>query len=270
LSEDKTGNDYEIGTLIVPKAVLGDAELNHNDDTADEVDVDYEEIDCSKKWLPNDELPGAQAGYKYYNAALTEIPTVEYNTVLVARSYYVKDGVYTYSDPVERSIGYVAAAALNDGYNDTNEILTNIVKTGYGETELTIEGASFASTGDVEAFTASNDKGYLPVWSTSNADIATVDKKGKVTAKKVGTTVLTVKDTSGRTYNCYIDVVKNHEWMVEKIIKEATCSEQGTKLYFCIHCGANKKENYEASRKYTRKAERCAAECSVKGTCGDL
>ena len=192
LPEDKTGADYAIGTLIIPKVVLGDAELNHNDDTADDVDVIYEEIKCNKNWVPNGELIDAIDGYKYFNAALTEIPTVEYNTVLVARSYYVKDGVYTYSDPVERSIGYVASAALNDGYNDTNGILSGIIETGYGETALTISAEKdLIEVGETLEFTASNDKGYLPVWSSSNTDVATVDKTGKVTLKKGGEATIT-------------------------------------------------------------------------------
>ena len=47
LSESVTGEGYEIGTLVVPKAVLAGAELNHNSDTADTVTVDYKVIPCS-------------------------------------------------------------------------------------------------------------------------------------------------------------------------------------------------------------------------------
>ena len=104
-----------------------------------------------------------------------------------------------------------------------------------------------------ESFTLKLNGAKIESITSSKKDVAVVDKKGKVTAKKVGSTVITVTDTSGRTYNCYIDVVKNHEWMVEKIIKEATCSEQGTKLYFCIHCGANKKGNYEDKEAHSYK-----------------
>ena len=193
LPVDKTGDGYEIGTLVIPKNTLGDAELNHNDDPADAVDVDYLPIPCTKNWVPSEEVgPNAKDGYKYYNAALTDIPQVEYNTVLVARSYYLKDGVYTYSEPVERSIGYVASAALNDGYDDTSKILTDIVAAGYGETALSVDMASDLITVDEEAMlTASNEKGYLPIWSSSNESVATVDKTGKIDAKKGGETTIT-------------------------------------------------------------------------------
>ena len=193
LPEDKTGDGYEIGTLVIPKDVLGDDVLNHNSDTVDAVAVDYTPIPCTKNWVPNEELDGAQDGYNYYNAALTDIPELNYNTVLVARSYYKdNEGNYTYSDPVERSIGYVASAALNDGYNDTKNILTGIVSTGYGDTALTVEGGEeLLSVADASTLTASNEKGYLPVWSSSNPNVATVDKTGKVTAVKGGETTVT-------------------------------------------------------------------------------
>ena len=62
LPEEVTGDDYAIGTLIIPKAVLGNAELNHNDDPADEVDVSYAYVACSKNWLPNDKVENAKEG----------------------------------------------------------------------------------------------------------------------------------------------------------------------------------------------------------------
>ncbi len=191
LPEEKTGEGYEIGTLIIPKEVLGDKVLNHNEDTEDAETVDYASIDCSKEWLPNEKLAQAKDGYKYYNAALIEIPELRYNTVLLARSYFVKDGEYTYSDVVERSIGYVASAALNAGYDDTNAILTGIVKAGFGETEMSVTADTLVEDGATITATATNDLGYLPVWSSSDETVATVDKTGKVTALKGGEATIT-------------------------------------------------------------------------------
>ena len=194
LPENKTGDGYEIGTLMIPKEMLGGEVLNHNEDESDEVDVDYQEVCCSKTWVPNDTLEGAKDGYKYYNAVLTEIPNWHYNTVVVARSYYKKDGVYTYSEPVERCIGYVASAALNDGEEDedSNQILTDIVIAGYGETALSVELANDLVTMDEEAtLIANNEKGYLPIWSSSNEAVATVDRTGEITAVRGGETTVT-------------------------------------------------------------------------------
>ena len=194
LPENKTGDGYEIGTLMIPKEILNGEVLNHNDDESDEVDVDYQEVCCSKTWVPNDTLEGAKDGYKYYNAVLTEIPNWHYNTVVVARSYYKKDGVYTYSEPVERCIGYVASAALNYGEEDedSNKILTDIVIAGYGETALSVDMASDLITVDEEAtLIANNEKGYLPIWSSSNEAVATVDRTGEITAVRGGETTVT-------------------------------------------------------------------------------
>lgn len=45
-------------------------------------------------------------------------------------------------------------------------------------------------------------------WSTSNKDVATVNSKGKVTAKKEGTATITAK-VLGKKYNCKVKVVTN-------------------------------------------------------------
>ena len=195
LPEEYTGEGYEIGTLIIPKEVLGADVLNHNDDTADETDVDYLPIACDKNFLPSDKVKGAKEGYKYYNAALTEIPEVNYNTVLVARSYYKNaNGEYVYSDVVERSIGYVASAVLNDGYNDTTGIVSAIVNQGFGEETVEVDfEKDLLSVNDTTTFEATNAQGYKAVWSSSDEKVATVDKDGKVTAVKGGETTITAK-----------------------------------------------------------------------------
>ncbi len=201
LLEDYTGEDYEIGTLIIPKEVLGANELKHNDDKADETDetdVDYLLIPCTKNFLDNATVKGAKDDYKYYNVALTEIPDVRYNTVLVARSYYKNaNGEYVYSDVVERSIGYVASAVLNSNPNafdkETKETIEGIVDKGFGNATVEVDfEKDLLSVNDTTTFEVTNTE-YKAVWSSSNEEVATVDKDGNVKAVKGGETTITAK-----------------------------------------------------------------------------
>ena len=77
-------------------------------------------------------------------------------------------------------------------------------------------------------------------YKSSNKKVATVNSKGKVTAKAVGTATITCTDTKGKTYKCKVTVSKattkhthNYKWVTTK---EATCSSNGIKEYKC-DCG---------------------------------
>ena len=52
----------------------------------------------------------------------------------------------------------------------------------------------------------SNVKNRKLKWTSSNKKVATVDKKGKVTAKKKGTATITVKTANGKKYSCKVTV----------------------------------------------------------------
>lgn len=45
-------------------------------------------------------------------------------------------------------------------------------------------------------------------WSTSNKSVATVNSKGKVTAKKAGTAIITCKGKDGKSYQCKVTVTR--------------------------------------------------------------
>ena len=79
------------------------------------------------------------------------------------------------------------------------------------------------------------------VWSSASPEIAIVDKNGKVTAKKDGTTTITVK-TSKKSYNgkalaktCKVTVTHTHNYVTEKYVK-ATCTENGYEDLRCSIC----------------------------------
>lgn len=79
-------------------------------------------------------------------------------------------------------------------------------------------------------------------YKSSDKSVATVTKKGNVTGKKIGTTVITVKDTSGKKYKCNVSVVYNADFHTHTIIYKkgysATCTEEGLSTgEECETCG---------------------------------
>ncbi|MCQ2463305.1 MAG: Ig-like domain-containing protein [Clostridia bacterium] len=52
-----------------------------------------------------------------------------------------------------------------------------------------------------------NNNTQSVTWSSSNTNVATVNSAGKITAKKVGTAVITAKVASGKKYTCDLTVV---------------------------------------------------------------
>ena len=184
---------YEIGTLIVPKNVLGDAVLNHNDDMADTVDIDYENI-LQTKW--SNKAVAALDGFAYdenryyFNAVLTEIPNSDYGTVLVARAYAVKNGVYIYGEQIERSIAQVAALGLQNGVE--SELLEEYVDIAIVDKTPTMAQQLYVGKGET-VLQPTDTNGYAVTWSSSDEEVATVDKDGVLTAKVNGKTTITGK-----------------------------------------------------------------------------
>ena len=93
-------------------------------------------------------------------------------------------------------------------------------------------------------------------WASSNKKIASVDKKGKVTAKKKGNATITAVATNGKKYTCKVSVTKNssnsnnedkhtHNY-TSKVTTQPTCTENGTRTYTCS-CGASYTENIPAT-----------------------
>lgn len=194
---------YTFGTLVIPKNVLGDNALNHNDDAADEVDVAYEHI-AQEKWATvayqnlkaKDENHFYEEGREYFNAVLLKIPESAYGTTLVACSYAVKDGVYYYSDPVERSIAEVAAKALQGG--EDGDLLVDYVDGALDIESLSMNVSNaYITVGATQVLDVLNDNGYAAIWTSSNESVATVDMSGKVTAKSAGKA--TISATIGST-----------------------------------------------------------------------
>ena len=82
-------------------------------------------------------------------------------------------------------------------------VSVNVNKISLNKSSLTL------NTGDSEVLTATIDPANATnksvIWTSSNTDIAAVDK-GKVTAKKAGTVTITVRSVNGKTAVCKVTV----------------------------------------------------------------
>ena len=89
-------------------------------------------------------------------------------------------------------------------------------------------------------------------WSSADEGIATVDETGKVTGVASGETkiVASLKDDADIYSECVVKVLEGeeieheHEW-TEKVLKDATCEEDGSKLFFCSICGESNEQKID-------------------------
>ena len=147
-----------------------------------------------------------EEGYEYFNAVLTDIPEANLGTEIVARSYVCVDGVYYYSQEVERSVAQVAAFALQAGYTD--EVLKTYVDTALaGETKGLEREVIIGETCEYQ-LTLSGTKGYVAIWKAENEHVVQVGKNGKIQAVSEGETWITA--TIGTTVlQCKVIVRKD-------------------------------------------------------------
>ena len=138
-------------------------------------------------------------------------------------------------------------------------------------------------------------------WSSSKKSVATVNSKGKVTAKKAGKTTITCKGNDGKFYKCTVTVKEKHTHKyTSKVTKKATCTSEGvktytcscgdsytetiaktahtwdsgtvsgtTKTYKCTVCGKKKTETVECQHKNTEVRNKQSATCGHTGYTGD-
>lgn len=115
-------------------------------------------------------------------------------------------------------------------------------------------------------------------WTSSKKSVATVNNKGKITAKKSGKTTISVKAANKKTYKCVVtvkakntdsdtddDLAHSHDGynnFRQTLVKEATCTEEGAYKYTCIYCGYEKTETISP-----RGHEYVNPTCIKKATC---
>ena len=175
------------GTLVIPRAVLGEEELTVETATVENIVQTQWATDLVKENNPS----AYEEGYEYFNAVLTDIPAEHYGTEIVARSYVYLDGVYYYSDEVERSIAQVAAFAIQDGYTD--EVLYTYVDTALVNEVKSMEKAVILNAGGSYQLTLSGVKNYVAIWSVENNGVLNIDRNGKITARQAGVARVTAQ-----------------------------------------------------------------------------
>jgi len=95
-------------------------------------------------------------------------------------------------------------------------------------------------------------------WTSSNSKIATVNKKGKITAKKAGKVTITAK-AAGKKYKCTVTIkVKAHTHNYKRTtITAPTCTSSGTYKYTCSICNQSYTKAANATgHNYTAKTKK--------------
>ena len=97
-----------------------------------------------------------------------------------------------------------------------------------------------------------NKKKVNPTFKSSNPNIASVNKSGKITAKKKGTVTITATYKKSKV-SCKVTVseienecASGHAYNNGTITKQPTCTEGGVKTYTCTRCGKTKSETVKA------------------------
>jgi hypothetical protein len=199
VSETLVKEGATFGTLVIPKAVLGEEVLTHKTVSVRDIPQTKWATESVKQNNPED----YEEGYAYFNGVLTDIPEEHYDKVIVARSYACLNGVYYYSEPMERSIAQVAAYAIQDGY--TEDMLYTYVDTALSEETLSMESNVTIEEGFTYQLNLTGNKDYVAVWQSSENSIVSVDKNGCVTALNEGTAIV-IAQIGNRRVECRIVV----------------------------------------------------------------
>ena len=105
-------------------------------------------------------------------------------------------------------------------------------------------------------------------WTSSNKQVATVDKDGKITGIDYGTATITAK--SGTLSQTIMVNVTTHVWDTGKVTTPPKCEEKGVKTYTCTKCEATKTEEIAATgHQHTEIRDAKEAECETAGYTGD-
>ena len=210
----------------------------------------------------------------------TSMINPDYNYVAVA-TFYNPDAAYKNATSAEFSHKKGLDETMNEMAGECIQILE--VKDSYLSLKLPVNNTSIKAGENTQAqanAVITNPSAIMHgetceasligdiTWTSSNKQVATVDKDGKITGIDYGTATITAK--SGTLSQTITVNVTTHAWNAGKITTAPQCEKEGVKTYTCTKCGATKTEAVEATgHQHTEIRNAKEAECETTGYTGD-
>ena len=210
----------------------------------------------------------------------TSMINPDYNYVAVA-TFYNPDAAYKNATSAEFSHKKGLDETMNEMAGECIQILE--VKDSYLSLKLPVNNTSIKAGENTQAqanAVITNPSTIMHgetceasligdiTWISSNKQVATVDKDGKITGIDYGTATITAK--SGTLSQTITVNVTTHAWNAGKITTAPQCEKEGVKTYTCTKCGATKTEAVEATgHQHTEIRNAKEAACETAGYTGD-
>lgn len=210
----------------------------------------------------------------------TSMINPDYNYVAVA-TFYNPDAAYKNATSAEFSYKKGLDETMNEMAGECIQTLE--VKDSYLSLKLPVNNTSIKAGENTQAQAGAvitNPSAIMHgetceasligdiTWTSSNKQVATVDKDGKITGIDYGTATITAK--SGTLSQTITVNVTTHAWDTGKVTTPPKCEEKGVKTYTCTKCGATKTEAVEATgHQHTEIKNAKEAACETAGYTGD-
>ena len=210
----------------------------------------------------------------------TSMINPDYNYVAVA-TFYNPDAAYKNATSAEFSHKTSLDETMNEMAGECIQTLE--VKDSYLSLKLPVNNTSIKAGENTQAQASAvitNPSAIMHgetcaasligdiTWTSSNKQVATVDKDGKITGIDYGTAIITAK--SGTLSQTITVNVTTHAWDAGKVTTPPKCEEKGVKTYTCTKCEATKTEEIAATgHQHTEIRDAKEAECETAGYTGD-
>ena len=157
-----------------------------------------------------------------------------------------KFGAYkTTKEPTYTAEGLAERSCLVCGYQETKTLpkLTQETTVKFSQDSFSLQVGKSVS---LKSYVTGMQEGdSISEWKSADADVASVDGNGQVTAREIGTAVITVSTKSGEsakiTVRVYCGSAEEPDHTYEEVIEQAaTCTEDGKAYQKCTVCGKKK------------------------------